>query len=134
PLLLCASVRVLRDARTSTIVEVKPIRPGTSIAPPTDTGPARPSPRSGTAPQVCDPVRVPEQVLPRVRAAVLGAVGLPLAGVVAVLLAAAWAGRLAPDSVVDPGTVVRVASPVVTVLGELAVAVTLGALALTAFV
>lgn len=83
---------------------------------------------------MCDPVRVPEQVLPRVRAAVLGAVGLPLAGVVAVLLAAAWAGRLAPDSVVDPGTVVRVASPVVTVLGELAVAVTLGALALTAFV
>lgn len=82
---------------------------------------------------MCDPVRVPEQVLPRVRAAVLGAVGLPLAGVVAVLLAAAWAGRLAPDSVVDPGTVVRVASPVVTVLGELAVAVTLGALALTAF-
>ena len=64
-------------------------------------------------------------------------VGVAVGAVVALLVVVAgvaWSGAVLPTVLADPGALVRWGLPVTTVLTELAAAVTLGALALAAFV
>lgn len=79
--------------------------------------------------------RRPAQVLldaPRSWVAVL--VGVVVLALLAVVVGGAFSGAFETQLLLDPGAVVRWGLPVTTVLGELAVAATLGGLVLAAFV
>ena len=90
-----------------------------STAVPTDTAP----PPDGPGPLVPLAARL---------APVAPVAAALVAGAVAVVGGVALTGAAAPSLLVDPGAVVRWGLPLVTVLGDLAAAVTLGVLVLTA--